>query len=195
MQFARSNAPQASPYSLAGITGTMAAGLVQDALVFAMRAAPSPANGPARSPLQVDGLYLAFTTAIAFTTAVTLGRRLGIFKGTVASPTGGTALVPVPKRTNDAGGDNGLEASPRIATTLGLTAGAFVRSADALGFLDLSAFGAAGARVEKYYPFLDSVDGPVVLEPGELLVISNPVAMDAAGTWQLLVEAEYRRRD
>jgi hypothetical protein len=181
-------------YTMAAITGTMAAALAQDSVVWAMRAAPNPASGPKTLPIQVDGLYLAFTTIVAFTTAVTAGRRLGIYKGTVASPTGGAAIVPVAKRTNDAGADNGLEASPRISTTATLTVGSFVRAADPVGLLDLTAFGAAGARAEKYWPFLDSVEGPVILEPGELLVVSNPVAMDAAGTWQLLVEADYRRR-
>lgn len=199
MQFGRNYNLGGSPYSLAGITGTMAAALAQDAVVFAMRAftnpaAPSPST--LRAPLQVDGLYLAFTTIVAFTTPITAGRRLGIYKGSAALPNAGTAITPVAKRTNDAGADNGLDtAAAQIATTVGLTAGAFVRQANLLGMLDLTAFGTAGARVEKYFPFLDQVDGPVILEPGEVLVVSNPVVFDAAGTWQLEVDAHYKRRD
>lgn len=192
MQFGRGFG---DPYSIAGQTGTMAAALAQDAIVYGMRAAVSPANAPNRFPVQVDGLYLAFTTIVAFTTPLTAGRRLGIYRATGSDLANETALTPVAKWSKDTGADNGLNASPRISTTQGITAAGLVREANALGFLDLTAFGAAGARVEKYYPFLDSVDGPVLLDPGELLVVSNPVAFDAAGTWQLVVEADYRRRN
>ena len=42
---------------------------------------------------------------------------------------------------------------------------------------------------------LDSVDGPLILNPGEALCLSNPVAMDAGGTLQIIVEVNYKRRD
>jgi hypothetical protein len=189
MQFGRDFG---SPYSIAGQTGTMAAALAQDSIVFGMRAKTNPADAPPRFPVQVDGVFLAYTTIVAFTTPLTVGRRLGIFRASGASVTGQTALSAVAKWTKNAGADDGLEVAPRISTTAALTAAGVVREANPLGVLDLTTFGAAGARTEKYYPFLD-LDAPVILEPGELLVVSIPVAMDAAGTWQLVVEVDYRR--
>jgi hypothetical protein len=188
MQFGRD---YGSPYAIAGQTGTMAAALAQDAIVFGMRAAVSSANAP-RLPVQVDGVYLAWTTIVAFTTAITAGRRLGLFRAKDANVTGETALAAVAKWTKNAGADNGLEVAPRISTTAALTAAGLTREANPLGLLDLTAFGTAGARTEKYFPFLDLED-PLILDPGELLVVSPPVAMDAAGTWQLVIEVDYRR--
>jgi hypothetical protein len=184
-----------SGYSLVGSTGIMAAALAANSIVFAMRATPTPANSPARAPLQIDAINLAFTTITAFTTPVTAGRALALYKGTVALPTGGANISPISKWTKNAGADVGIEADVgRISTTATLTVGAFARGAQQHGLLDLAGFGAAGARVERFYPLTEQ-QGSIILEPGELLVVSNPAAMDAAGTWQLAIEIDYRRRD
>ncbi len=45
--------------------------------------------------------------------------------------------------------------------------------------------GAAGAYAEAIFEWHASWNRPLELLPGELAVVSNPVAMDAAGTWQL----------
>lgn len=185
-----------SPYMLAALSGNVAAALAQDAIIFHARANAQPSGLAAltREPLQVDGLYLAFSTIAAFTVPIVAGRQIGVYKATGAIPTTGTVVVPVPKRTSDAGANNGLEAA-KIAAAAGLTPGAaYVRQANPIVLLDLTAFGAAGARVEKYYSLLDQDGAPLILDPGESLVVSNPVAMDAGGTFQLLVELAYRRR-
>lgn len=189
-------------WSLTGSTGTMAAALAADALVFAMQATPDASlatspNAPRRAPLEIQGLRLTFTAIIAATTPLTAGRGMRLFKGTADAagqtmPTGGAALTGVAKRTLDAGADAGMTA--RISTTATLTAGAFTRAAVALATFDLLGGGSAGARlVFEHYELVNG--GSLWLDPGEILVVSNPQAMDAALTWQLTVNVDYRRLD
>lgn len=193
------------PWSLTGSTGTMAAGLAQDSLVFAMGAIADPAAGVSqtlkRAPLEIEGLQLTFTALTAFA-SVLAGRSLKLYRGTTnaqAMPTGGAQIFPRPKRTLDQPKDNGLQGGPpgfaRIATTAGLTAGTFTRDAVPLATFDLSATFAAGGRL--VYEIFEQVNGsPLWLDPGEILVISNPVAFDATTpTWQLTVNIDYRVRD
>lgn len=186
-------------WSLTGTTGTMAAALAQDALVFAMGALATDAtrpNIPPPGPLEIEGLQVVFTAIIAATVPLTAGRRLQLFKGTNSTmPTGGTQLTPRPKRTKDQSATNGLIGNiARISTTAGLTAGAFTRDTVPLWTFDLLGLGAAGARAE--FNLDELINGESLwLDPGEILVISSPVAFDAALTWQLTVNVDYRVRD
>lgn len=180
----------------------MAAALAQDAIVFAMGAVANPAAGVSqtvvRGPLEIEGIQITFTAIIAATTAVLAGRRLQLFKASNAAqtmPAGGTALTPLPKRTNDQGVDTGLAGGvARIATTAGLTVVGFTRGTVPLATFDLTGLGAAGSRA--VFEFYEKRNGwPLWLDPGEILVISNPVTIDAALTWQLTVNVDYRQRD
>lgn len=181
----------------------MAAALAANSVVFAMKASATDAtrpNLPPRGPLEIEGLYLCFTAIVAATTPVTAGRRLQIFKGTNDATgkialTGGTDLTAAPraKRNADQGSDSGI-ADARIATTAGLTAGSFTRDTAALATFDLTGLGAAGARAEfSLYELVNG--GPLWLDQGEILVVSNPAQIDAALTWQLTVNVDYRRVD
>jgi hypothetical protein len=141
-------------WSVTGSTGTMAASLAQDAIVFAMGAIADDAtrpNLPPRAPLEIEGLRLTFTCIVASAAPATAGRALRLFKGsnnTQAMPTGGTALTPLPKRTLDAGSDTGLTGGvARISTTAGLTAGTFTRGTVPLATFDLVGGGAAKDRL------------------------------------------------
>jgi len=190
-------------WSLTGTTGTMAAALAANSIVFAMKASATDAtrpNFPPRGPLEIEGLYLCFTAIVAATTPIAAGRKLQIFRGTndaagKTALTGGTDLStsPRPKRNADQGSDSGI-ADARIATTAGLTAGAFTRDTAALATFDLTGLGAAGSRAEfTLYELVNG--GPLYLDQGEILVISNPAQIDAVLTWQLTVNVDYRRRD
>lgn len=187
-------------WGLTGITGTMAAALAQDALVFAFGAVANPVGGPSqvlvRAPLQIEGIQIVYTAIVAAATPVTAGRRLAIYKGTNGTmPTGGTSLTPVAKRTKDQTADNGLlGGTALIATTAGLTAGGFTRSANPIATIDLVGLGHAGDRnLWQYYKKWDA--SSLWLDPGEILVISNPQAFDATLTWQLSIDVDYRSRD
>jgi hypothetical protein len=161
----------------------MAAALAADSIVFAMRADPA---GLKR--LNVGRVRLMFTTIVAFTTPITAARRLGLYRATAAAATGGAALTPVAKDTGHAPGSGVSDA--RIATTAALGVAGLVREANPIGLLSLTHVGAAGGYIERLYE-LDGPVAPAVLTPGDLLVVSNPVAMDAAGTWQLAVDVDY----
>ena len=190
-----------SAWSLTGTTGTMAAALAANSVVFAMGAVADPATGVSqtvkRAPVEIEALRCTFTAIVAATTPVTAGRLLQLFKGSnnaQAMPTGGTALTPRPKRTLDQTQDTGLQGA-RIATTAGLTVGTFTRDTVPLATMDLTGLGAAGSRFQFEFFFEKRQGSPLWLDPGEILVISNPAQIDAALTWQLTVDVDYRSRD
>jgi len=178
----------------------MAASLAQDALVFAIGAVANPAtpsNFLPRAPLQIQAIRMIFTVLTAG--AVAAGQSLRLFKNSPAAgvmPTGGSSLTPLPKRTKDQGGDTGLIGDiARIATTAGLTAGSFVRGTVPLATFDLAGtIATSGTRFT--FEFDEHNNGNSIwLDPGEILVVSNPAAFQGTLTWQLTVNVDYRRRD
>ncbi|HEX6022580.1 MAG TPA: hypothetical protein VFZ00_11335 [Solirubrobacter sp.] len=194
---------EGSGWSLTGSTGIMAAGLAQDSVVFAMGAIADPAVGVSqtlkRAPIEIEGIQLTFTAIAAFGT-VLAGRSLKLYRADTNArtlPTGGANLTPRPKRTLDQTQDNGLQSGvARISTTTGLTTTGFTRDTVPLATYDLSGVFAAGARVPPLELFEKRNGSPIWLDPGEILVISNPVAFDATTpTWQLTVNIDYRSRD
>lgn len=180
------NVQRGHGYALANQTGTMAAALAQDAIVFALRADTTASSV---TGVYIERLRLAFQAIVAFTTPITAGRRLGIYRATNpgAEVSGGTD-VKATIRKKDGTAPASTVATALIATTAALTAGGLVREASPLALLDLVSVGAAGARLESTYE-LAATTGPQewCLNPGEYIVISNPAAMDAAGTWQLTI--------
>lgn len=174
-------------YGVSGKTGTIAAALAQDSIVFALLCDPQTATTPASQRLSVyiDRLELAFTTIAAFTTPITAGRCLGIYRAAGVAATGGAALGVAKKDTL---APTSIVTDVRIATTAGLTVGGITREATPIGFMDLTHIGAAGARDRFVYELAAPFNVDEALQPGELLVVSNPVAMDAGGTWQLTVK-------
>ena len=179
-------------FVIVGLTGTMAAALGANSIVFAMRADPTN-----KGAITVENLRLAFTTIAAFTTPITAARALAVFRASGAAATGGTALTPTKKRSNEAtreANSTGIS-DARIATTAALGAAGIVVEANQLGSLNLVHVGAAGGNQERIYEFHPSWNIPPQLLPGELLVVTNPAAMDAGGTWQLAVDAHYNAAD
>lgn len=175
-------------YGVAGVSGTIGAALGADSIVFALLCAPQTAETVASKRLNVylERLRIAFTTIVAFTTPVTAARRLGVYRasGAVAA-TGGTALV-VAKKDTDAPAS--IVTDVRIAAAAALTVAGITREAAPIAMMDLTHVGAAGARHEMTYELAAPLNSEEELAPGELLVISNPIAMDAGGTWQLSVD-------
>ena len=173
-------------FALATQTGTIAAALAQDSIVFAMRADTTASS---LIGVYIDRMRLAFQAIVAFTTPITAARRIGIYRaanpGTEVS--GGTAVL-TSIRKKDSLGVASTVVLAQIATTGALTAGGLVREAAPLAQLDLVSVGAAGARAEFIYE-LGGGGYPQewCINPGEYIVVSNPVAMDAAGTWQLSI--------
>lgn len=188
-----------SAYSLTGTTGTMAASLAANSVVFAMQASPTDTTRPntlPRAPIEIESLRITFTGIVASVVPVLQGRALQLFKAstlTQAAPTGGAALTAAPKWLRDQGADTGL-AMARISTTTGLTLGGFTLAATPMATIDLSAAATAGGQAK--FEYLSRWHGsPIWLDPGDFLAISNPAAFDALLTWQLSVNVDYRRRD
>lgn len=181
--------PRGAGYVLATQTGTMAAALGANSLVFAMRLDPSSSVRAF-----IDQLVIDFTTIIAFTTPLTAGRRLGLYRGAGAAPSGGTAIATVAHKHSTAAASQ-FKASEggdaRIATTAALTDTGITWESDPIALIPLLHLGAAGAH-EKFSLDFASEHHEVILEPGQVLGIRNPAAMDAAGTWELTVNAQWR---
>ncbi len=175
-------------YGLAATTGTIAAALAANSSVFAMR--PDP--GSTRR-LFLDRIRIEFTCLVAYTTPITAGRRLGVFRGSGAAASGGTALTPIAKHgtadTSEVSTANGGDA--RISTTGALTVTGITFETPAFRELSLVHAGTAGAFREALWEFSSHESQPIQLDPGQVLAIRNPAAMDAAGTWQLSVAVDW----
>ena len=183
-------APRGQQYCVGDITGTIGAALGANSSVFAMRLDPS-------SPLRafIDSIEVKYTTIVAYTTPVTAGRRLAVFRGSGAAASGGTAIAAAtPKSTVFAASefDAASGGDIRIATTGALTVTGITYETAPICVMPLVHVGSAGNYVEHEFHF-DKQDGAAIqLEPGQVLAIRNPAAMDAAGTWQLSVEVHWR---
>lgn len=179
-------------YSLAAVTGVMAAALAANSPIFGMRIAPSPGN---TMRARIDRVRLQWTTLTGFTTPVTAGRRLELIRASAAPLGGGSAITDIGKRYNglpESMFDESNGGDVRIATTAALTQAGVVYEPVPVRIMTLSHVGAAGGFSDREYIMEPSEEKELVLAPGELMVIRNPVAMDAAGTFQLGVEVDWR---
>lgn len=187
-----------SPYLLTGSTGTMAAALAANSIVFAMGALAKPvsSSGTPPVPLTITSLRLVYTALVASAAPITAGRALRVYKASdnaQTMPAGGTALTAIAARTFDSGASSGLTGA-QIAGTAGLTVSGFTRGSVPLLTMDLMGEGAVGARLERFYS-ADLEGAPIMLDPGEILVVSNPAVFDLLLTWQLSVDVVFARRD
>lgn len=174
-------------FGVGATSGTIAAALAANSTVFAMRLDP----GATRRAF-IERVHVEWATIVAFTTAVTAGRRLALYRAQLSSnPTGGTAIAAAMSKhgisdTSEFSAANGGDM--RISSTGTLTIAGTVDAAP-FAEMTLTHVGAAGgfASAELVTPSTQ----PIQLDPGQGIVIRNPVAMDAAGTWQLSVEVEW----
>lgn len=183
-------APRGDAFSVSSQTGTIAAALAANSSVFAMRLDPSAA--PKRA--FIERVRLAFTTIVAFTTSITASRRLALYRGALAAASGGTAIATVAKK-HSASADSEFEAAQggdiRIASTGALTVTGITFETNEFATMPLTHVGNAGNFLEEIFEFATTESAPIVLEPGQLLAVRNPAAMDAAGTWQLSVRVDW----
>ena len=182
--------PTGSNYTVAAKTGTIGAAAAAGAAVFAMRLDPGSTK-----KAWVESVRLRWTTIVAFTTPVTATRSIVLTRGSGAAASGGTSIATATKKDSTYGISEFDVASGgdiRIATTGALTVTGITWEAVNLAEVTLIQAGAAGAFYEVIYEF--SVrNHPVELNPGEVLGIRvGPSAMDAAGTWVLGVEVNWR---
>lgn len=175
-------------YAASATSGVIAAALGANSSVFAMRLNPG-------SVLRayIERIRVQFTTIVAFTTPVTAARSLALFRGTGAAASAGTAMTPVSKdstlATSQCLAANGGDI--RISATAGLTVTGITFEATPLRTMTLSHVGNAGNYQEAIWESHATESYPIVLTPGQVLAIRNPVAMDAAGTWQFAINIDW----
>lgn len=183
-------APRGLPYTVSGVSGTIAAALASGSAIYTMRNDASAARR-----VFIERIRLQYTTIAAFTAPITAGRRLHLVRSTVSSanPSGGIALVPAAKDSTD--GDSECSTAgggdTRIATTGAITVTGTTWDTRVLRTLTLSHLGTAGAFMEMLLEFNASESAPIVLEPGQALGIVAGQAFDAAGTWQLAANIDW----
>lgn len=178
-------------YAAAAVTGTIAAALAANATVWAMRYDP----GAGARLAVIERIRLAFTCIVAFTTPVVAGRRLGLFRGAGAPTAGGAQMLCTNAQKSTAFADTEFTTANggdmRIATTGALTVTGITYETEPFRLMTLSHVGSAGAYAERLWEFHPGECAPMILQPGQLLAVRNPVAMDAAGTWQLEVNVDW----
>jgi hypothetical protein len=122
-------------YSLALMTGVMAAGLAANAPIFAMRLPASAYRA------RFDRIRLQMNTIAAFTVPVTAGRAIQIIRGHTAAMTGGVAVTDEGQKifsdaTSQFDDNNGGDV--RIASTAALTVGTTTYDVQAMRQMTLS---------------------------------------------------------
>jgi hypothetical protein len=183
-------------FSVSNVTGTIAAALAANSSLFAMRLDAGAGNKDAF----IERVRISFTTLVAFTVPLTAGRRLAVYRGSNAgvAMSGGTAITTVAKK-HSLSPDSEFELAQggdiRIATTGALTVGGAIFETNEFATMSLVHVGNAGNFMESVFEFNASEGSPIVLEPGQILAIRNPVAMDAAGTFQVSVRVDWYEED
>lgn len=182
--------PRGYAYSASGMSGTMAAALAAGGTVFSMRN-----DSGSSKRVFVEKLRLHYTTQVAYTTPLSAIRRLHLVRSTVSSanPSGGTALVPVPKNSLDTDSECSTAGGGdcRIATTAALTITGTTWDTNVIRMCTLGHVGAAGAFLEQIWEFSASESAPIVLEPGQALGLVAGALFDAAGTWTLGLSVDW----
>lgn len=177
-------------YSLSSVTGTIGAALAANSSVFAMRVDPGSSKNA-----WIRRMRITYTTIVVYTTPVTAGRRLALFRGSGAAASGGTALSTAIPGKDSTAANSEVQTSEggdaRISTTGALTVTGITFEAQELATMSLVHVGAAGASFDQEWLWDSGPEHPLVLRAGQLLAIRNPAAMDAAGTWQAAVTVDW----
>ncbi len=179
-------------FCVAATTGTIGAALAANSSVFVMRLAP---NAPVAA--YIERIRIDFTTIVAFTTPLTVGRRLALVCGSSAtvssSGTGlaGNSAIVAKDGTAISYFANSNSGDIRIATTGALTVTGIVAQATSLAEFSLTYVGTSGSFREFELGREELDKSPIEILPNQLLAIRNPVAMDAAGTWQMSVTVDW----
>lgn len=182
--------PIGEAYSSSGVSGTLAALFAAGGTVWLMRMATGAGSRIAR----IDRLRLHFVCIGAFTVPLTVGRRLAVFRGVSSSPatSGGTAIDPNPPKALTYGAssfDSAGGGDVRISTTAALTVTGVTWETIPMKTMTLAHVGGAGNSFEVVFDFNEH---PCILRAGEVLAVRAPIVFDAAGTWMLVVNAEWR---
>ena len=181
------SSPRGAGYTLSSTSGVIAAAQAAGSCFWAMRISATSAPYFAF----IEKIRFQFTTLAAFTAQATAGRRLSLYRGSGAAASGGTALSAIQKDpsanlTNVANANGG---DARISTTTALGVSGITWESAPFREMAISHCGPAASNNEDIYEFQDT--SAIILQPGQLLGIRNPQAMDAGGTWQISVDVDF----
>jgi hypothetical protein len=156
------------------------------------------ANGPVFSLrntganlLMVRRVQVGFVTTTAFTAAQGLVYQMVKANGFTASDSGGTALYVAGQNKHRLSFTN-ITAAPdiRISSTAALTAGTRTLETVSMGNAGGTSNGVGTSMLKTALLSHDTGDHPVILAQNEGFVITNLIAMGAAGVIQLHVNIE-----
>lgn len=134
-------------------------------------------------PIVIERLRLQYTCITAFTTPVTAGRSLAFgFIPTLGAAITGNERNTV-RKTNLS-----HDTDPVIANTAPVSAD-LVATNTLFARMSLAGFGTAGASKDQTWEWTTGSAQMISILAGTLLALTNPVAMDAAGTFEIVVEA------
>lgn len=137
-------------------------------------------------PIVIERLRLKYTCLTAFTTPVTAGRQLafGTIAALGATVTGNNRSCV--RKSSLAAANTQL---PIVANTGPVTAD-LVDLDTLFARLSIAGAGASGNTVERTWEWNTGSAGMLAALADSILVLTNPVAMDAAGTFEVTVEAD-----
>lgn len=171
-------------YSIAGASGALT-GVAANGPVFAFR-------NTGANLLLVRRISIGFVTTTAFTTAQGLSYSLIKATGFTASDTGGTSIFTAGQNKHRTSFANIVSAPDiRISSTAALTAGTRTLETNSMGIVGGSstAVGTGMGRTDVLEQ--DTGDYPLILAQNEGFVLTNLIAMGAAGVIQLQVNLEF----
>lgn len=173
-------------FSVSALTGNLTA-VAASTPVFSFR-------NLAANPILVRRIGMGFATTTAFTTAQLMSFGLTIARNFTVSDSGGTAIAFTgnnAKHRTSLGTPTSLDC--RIATTTALTAGTRTIDTNMIG-TQIGWSGAAGTTIMAAPNNIlshDTGDYPIVLAQNEGIVISNLIAMGAAGVGVASIAMEF----
>ena len=171
-------------YSVSGASGALT-GVAAAGAVFSFRNTGS-------NLILVRRLSIGFVTTTAFTTAQGLDYQMLRANSFTASDSGGTALFTAGQNKHRNSFTN-ITSAPdiRISSTGALTAGTRTLETAGMGIAGGSSTGVGTSMPTADLLRYDSGDYPFVLAQNEGFVITNGIAMGAAGVIRLQVAVEY----
>lgn len=188
-------------YRICAKSGVIGAAAAANSIFFSMRpGTPDSPEFPA--VVTIQKIRLQYTTITAFTVPVTAGRSLAIGTSQSGATAAGGTLISSP--FNKGGGfetsvlDSGLDGQIMMATTAPLSGVTLQAGQPRFAELSLAGYGAAGATVDKTWDLSCNDADPLIIATQatgrfanyEQLVLFNPAAMDAAGTFEIVLELD-----
>lgn len=144
------------------------------------------------SPVILERLRLQFTCVTAFATPVVAGRALAFctLDGLPSAVGVSNNSSSIRKQTLFS---EGFSAAPLMTSVSNLTpTGAPPDLDDVFAQVSLAGYGTAGAVYEKEWNWNTGSAAMVSLVPGQVIGLFCPAAMDAGGTFELVVEADFQ---